>query len=489
MSTLIVLAKAPVPGRVKTRLCPPFTPEQAAGLAEAALRDTLRAAMLTGADHLLVFLDGEPGPWLTQSQSLSSSAWSSASSAGLRSGLQSESRPWQSLRRLPRQRLRRQPEHSGGPLVRVAPQPAGGLDVRIAAAFAETARHAPGPALLIGMDTPQVTPNLLDAALRQLEDGAQAVFGPAADGGYWALGLDHAHTTKETAEQLVHGVPMSVPETGRAQLERLHAAELRVAILPELRDVDVAADAHAAAALIPGSAFAARLAQYARQPGHPASASASSWTGPVLSRYEQALWESMTRSPAPVRLDVDGGGTLTLDIARYCAPPDAADELLLGRCTGPTLDIGCGPGRLAAELAHRGVPSLGVDVAPVAVLLARSAGATALRRSVFDRMPGEGRWAHALLIDGNIGIGGDPGALLDRIGSLLKPVGELVVETAAGPVDERYGLRAGRDGASMPWARIGPAALKALAAVRGYATADSWQIHDRHFVALSAPAR
>jgi glycosyltransferase A (GT-A) superfamily protein (DUF2064 family)/SAM-dependent methyltransferase len=462
MSTLIVLAKAPVPGRVKTRLCPPFTPEQAAGLAEAALRDTLRAAMLTGADHLLVFLDGEPGPWLPQSQR-------------------------QSLRRLPRQRLRRQLGHSGGPLVRVAPQPVGGLDVRIAAAFAEAARHAPGPALLIGMDTPQVTANLLDAALRQLEDGAQAVFGPAADGGYWALGLDHAHTTKETAEQLVHGVPMSVPETGRAQLERLHAAELRVAILPELRDVDVAADAHAVAALIPGSAFATRLAQYAPQPGHPASA--SSWTGPVLSRYEQALWESMTRSPAPVRLDVDGGGTLTLDIARYCAPPDAADELLLGRCTGPTLDIGCGPGRLAAELAHRGVPSLGVDVAPVAVLLARSAGATALRRSVFDRLPGEGRWAHALLIDGNIGIGGDPGTLLDRIGSLLKPIGELVVETAAGPVDERYGLRAGRGGASMPWARIGPAALKALATARGYATVDSWQIHDRHFVALAAPAR
>jgi len=461
MSTLILLAKAPVPGRVKTRLCPPFTLEQAAGLAEAALRDTLRAATHTSADHLLVFLDGDPGPWLPQPNPAQ--------------------RPW-----LPHQQTRRQPGRPGGPLVRVSPQPSGGLDVRIAAAFAEAARHALGPALLIGMDTPQVTPGLLDAALDQLEDGAQAVFGPAADGGYWALGLDHAHTTKETAEQLVHGVPMSIPETGRAQLERLHAAGLRVTLLPELRDVDEAADAHAAAALIPGSAFAARLAEYAPPPsGHPAS----SWAGPVLSRYEQALWESMTRPPAPVRLELDSGGTLTLDVARYCDPPDAADELLLRRCTGPTLDIGCGPGRLAAELAHRGVPSLGVDVAPVAILLARCAGATALRRSVFDRIPGEGRWAHALLIDGNIGIGGNPGTLLDRVRGLLEPTGELVVETADGPVDERYELRAGRDGAPMPWARVGPAALKALAAARGYIAVDSWEINGRHFVALAAPAR
>ncbi|HEV2636415.1 MAG TPA: DUF2064 domain-containing protein [Actinocrinis sp.] len=472
MSTLIVLAKAPVPGRVKTRLCPPFTPEQAAGLAEAALRDTLRAAMRTTADHLLVYLDGEPGPWLPREQR--------------ETAAQVERQPQRQSRRprraLPRQQGRRQP---GGPLVRVARQPEGGLDVRIAAAFAEAARHAPGPAVLIGMDTPQVTPQLLDTALAQLAGGAQAVFGPAADGGFWALGLDQAHATQQTAEQLVHGVPMSVDDTGRVQLERLHAAGLHVALLPELRDVDAAADAHAAAALVPDSAFAARLADYTPPIGGPAS----SWAGPVLSRYEQALWESTTRPPAPLHLELEGGGTITLDIARYCDRPDAADELLLDRCTGPTLDIGCGPGRLAAELAHRGVPSLGVDVAPVAVLLARCAGATALRRSVFDRLPGEGRWAHALLIDGNIGIGGDPGALLDRIGALLTPSGELVVETAPGPIDERPRLRSGHGGASMPWARLGPDALTALAEKRGYTAVDEWQVHGRHFVALTTPAR
>jgi hypothetical protein len=218
MSTLIVLAKAPVPGRVKTRLCPPFTPHQAACLAEAALTDTLRAAHACAADQLLLFLDGEPGPWLP----------------------------------LPRT----------GQGLRVAEQPAGGLDARIAAAFATAARHNPGPALLIGMDTPQADPALLDAAFALLHGEAAAVLGPAEDGGFWALGLDGLHNSEKWAERLVLGVPMSVPETGRIQLRRLRDAGLRVSVLRELRDVDTAADAHAAAALIPESRFAARLAEY-----------------------------------------------------------------------------------------------------------------------------------------------------------------------------------------------------------------------------------
>ena len=447
MSTLIVLAKEPVPGRVKTRLCPPFTPHQAAGLAEAALVDTLHAARACGADNVLLFLDGEPGPWL------------------------------------PKPRI--------GQGIGVAAQPDGGLDARIAAAFTAAARRDPGPALLIGMDTPQADPALLDEALRLLHGETQAVFGPAEDGGFWALGLDGRHNTAAWAEDLVLGVPMSVPETGRTQLRRLHDAGLRVEVLPALRDVDTAADAHAAAALIPESRFAARLAEYTPpadgppQPAEPANATIEPWAGPVLSAYERALWESLSHRPDPVRLHAESGHDFVLDVARYAAPADAADDHLLARCTGPTLDIGCGPGRLAAELAHRGVPALGVDAAPIAVLLARAAGATALRRSVFDRLPGEGRWRHALLIDGNIGIGGDPEALLTRIRTLLAAGGELVVEAAAGPADDRSRLRIGDGGATMPWARLGAEAVRKFAAATGYTADHAWTTSGRHFIALS----
>jgi len=447
MSTLIILAKAPVPGRVKTRLCPPFTPHQAAGLAEAALADTLHAARTCMADNLLLFLDGEPGPWL------------------------------------PKPRI--------GQGIGITAQPDGGLDARIAAAFAAAARRDPGPALLIGMDTPQVDPALLDKALSLLHGEIQAVFGPAEDGGFWALGLDSPHNTTAWAEELVLGVPMSAPDTGRVQLRRLRDAGLRVEVLPALRDVDTAPDAHAAAALIPESRFAARLAEYAPPadgppaPIEPASATADPWAGPVLSAYERALWESLSHPPDPVRLHAESGHDFVLDVARYAAPADITDARLLARCIGPTLDIGCGPGRLAAALAHRGVPALGVDAAPIAVLLARAAGATALRRSVFDRLPGEGRWRHALLIDGNIGIGGDPEALLTRIRTLLAAGGELVVEAAAGTADDRSRLRVGDDGATMPWARLGTEAVRKLAAATGYTADHEWATDGRHFIALS----
>src|SRR4051812_40200092 len=118
------------------------------------------------------------------------------------------------------------------------------------------------------------------------------------------------------------------------------------------------------------------------------------------------------------------------------APGDAG---LLERCRGPVLDVGCGPGRLAAGLLARGLPALGVDIAPSAVAQARARGATALLRSVYERLPGEGRWTTVLLADGNVGIGGDPYRLLSRVGELLAPAGALLVEvggpgTLSGPV-------------------------------------------------------
>jgi rSAM/selenodomain-associated transferase 1 len=212
MSTLIVIAKAPVPGRVKTRLTPPFTPVQAARLARSALEDTLHAVAAADATAKLLVLDGRPD-----------SAW------------------------LPAGFL-------------IVPQVSGTLDRRLNAAF-ETAAHAdPGPVLLVGIDTPQITPGLLDACL-PTDDGTgaghDAVFGPASDGGFWTLGFRRPREVR--LDDLLVGVPMSTAETGAFQLRRLREAGLRTRILPELRDVDTAADAEEVAALQPGGRFAATL--------------------------------------------------------------------------------------------------------------------------------------------------------------------------------------------------------------------------------------
>ena len=194
--TLLVIAKEPRPGRVKTRLTPPFTPQEAATLAEAALVDTLRTVAAAPARRRVLVLDGAPGPWLP----------------------------------------------AGFDVVR---QCAGTLDERLAAAFA----GCDGPALLIGMDTPQVTPALLTVDFADCD----AYFGPADDGGFWALGL------AEPCPELLRGVPMSTSTTGAAQRSRLAGAGLRVRDLPRLRDVDTAADATAVAAAAPAGVFAAEL--------------------------------------------------------------------------------------------------------------------------------------------------------------------------------------------------------------------------------------
>ncbi|WP_329172075.1 DUF2064 domain-containing protein [Streptomyces decoyicus] len=202
-TTVLVIAKEPVPGRVKTRLTPPYTPDEAAQLAEAALYDTLQAVRAMPARRRVVVLDGRPGSWLP---------------AGFD--------------------IRQQCD--------------GGLDERLAAAFAGSA----GPTLLIGMDTPQVTPQLLAPALDfGAWDDCDAWFGAAEDGGFWALGL------AVPDPRLLRGVPMSTARTGAAQRARLTAAGLRVRDLPPLRDVDTADDAERVAAAAPAGRFAATLAR------------------------------------------------------------------------------------------------------------------------------------------------------------------------------------------------------------------------------------
>jgi glycosyltransferase A (GT-A) superfamily protein (DUF2064 family) len=198
VTTLLVIAKEPLPGRVKTRLTPPFTPEEAAALAEASLVDTLHVVLATPARRRVLVLAGTPGPWLP-------------------------------------------------PGFDVVPQCGGGLDERLAAAFA----GCDGPALLIGMDTPQVTPELLTVDFADCD----AYFGPAEDGGFWALGL------ADPDPELLRGVPMSTPTTGAVQRARLTTAGLRVRDLPSLRDVDTAYDAELVAAAVPEGRFARELAR------------------------------------------------------------------------------------------------------------------------------------------------------------------------------------------------------------------------------------
>jgi glycosyltransferase A (GT-A) superfamily protein (DUF2064 family) len=200
---ILVMAKAPVPGRVKTRLCPPCTPPEAAAIAEAALADTLDAVVGSGVDRCVVALDGSPGLWLP---------------AG----------------------------------VQVVAQRGDRFDERLAAAWDDVG----GPGLQIGMDTPQVTADLLDRSCAALDQpGLGAVLGPAADGGWWAIGLRHAD------HRAFLGVPMSRADTGEHQLARLRDLGLAVELLPILDDLDDAASAGAVAAVLPdGSRTAALLA-------------------------------------------------------------------------------------------------------------------------------------------------------------------------------------------------------------------------------------
>ncbi|GIF99021.1 TIGR04282 family arsenosugar biosynthesis glycosyltransferase [Catellatospora citrea] len=205
---LLVIAKAPVPGRVKTRLCPPCTPQQAAAIAAAALADTITAVTATPALHRILVIDGEhPTP----------PGWTAVAQRG------------------------------------------DGLGERLAHAYTDTA--LPGvPTVLVGMDTPQLTPHLLTAAADAL-DVADAALGFADDGGWWILALrDPAHAA------VLAAVPMSTADTGARTLAALHRLGLRVARLDTLRDVDTAADAHAVAAAHPRGRFAAAVGTHLPAP-------------------------------------------------------------------------------------------------------------------------------------------------------------------------------------------------------------------------------
>ncbi|MGW1065657.1 class I SAM-dependent methyltransferase [Streptomyces aureus] len=198
--------------------------------------------------------------------------------------------------------------------------------------------------------------------------------------------------------------------------------------------------------------------------------------------YEAALHAGR----GPLFLRRADGWLLPLEVERWCARADVVDRDVLDRCEGAVLDVGCGPGRLVAELAGRGRTALGIDVSEAAVEHTARLGGHALRRSVFDPLPSEGRWGTVLLMDGNIGIGGDPAALLERVAGLLRPRGLLLAETTPQDVDERHRVRitdaGSATGTPFPWARLGTPAL--LRYARGWEPAGQWSAGGRRFLAL-----
>ncbi len=187
------------------------------------------------------------------------------------------------------------------------------------------------------------------------------------------------------------------------------------------------------------------------------------------------------------RVDSDGSRH-RVPVHRWRGPCQPVDRQLLRRLRGRTLDVGCGPGRLTAALTARGVPALGVDTSSTAVRLTRRRGAQALRRSVFELLPDEGRWQHLLLADGNIGIGGDPVALLRRCAQLLAPAGTVLAECDppgsglwCGESRLRYD---GGDSAPFRWARVGADQLNRLVATLPLQPTAQFHRDGRWFVEL-----
>jgi SAM-dependent methyltransferase len=208
--------------------------------------------------------------------------------------------------------------------------------------------------------------------------------------------------------------------------------------------------------------------------------------------YEEGLRQPERAGTWPLARLRDGTA-LPLPIDRYLGPADAADEQLLAGVRGPVLDVGCGPGRHVRALTTRGILALGVDLSPVAVQIAVGAGAPAIVADIFGELPGMGSWRTALLLDGNIGIGGSPVRLLARIGAVLHERGELLVE-----VDEPGALsgstlarleRGDAHSGWFPWARVAAPALEPIARAAGFAVHELWPDSGRWFARLGANPR
>ena len=408
---VVILAKEPKPGLVKTRLQTRFSADEAAQLAAAAVRDTQRVVRASRVPRRILCWDGDP--------------------ADFTDGFE------------------------------VVAQRTGTLNDRLAGAFADIDRHRSARVLLIGMDTPQISSALLDA---DWED-CDAVLGLSEDGGFWAIGL-----RTSDAAGVFAGIEMSTTRTGSAQLARLLSLGRSVKLLPPLRDIDEPADAAYVADRFPGLEFSRRHAALT-----------------CVSR-PNLIFDHLYAG-CQVRSDGQGARVLPLEARRWTARADDVDQLVVSRCRGPVLDLGCGPGRMVQALNEAGVPALGVDMSAMAVQEARSRGALAIQSSLADRLPAEGRWGTVLLMDGNIGIDGDVAALLQRCRTLPMPGGSIIVEVDSRPTwhqTRRVRLTADRAGysAELTWTRIGAAAVRRLAVSLDLLVVEEWTADGRAFLSL-----
>lgn len=205
--------------------------------------------------------------------------------------------------------------------------------------------------------------------------------------------------------------------------------------------------------------------------------------------YGDGLLRAREHGGTPALLRLRDGTLLPLPLDRYLGPPDLTDLGVLARVRGPVLDVGCGPGRHLHALIARGVFALGVDLSPTAVALATGSGARAVEGSVFDDLPGAGSWRTALLLDGNIGIGGGPTRLLARIRALLREDGELLVELG-GPREPTETLLVRIEtehetSSWFSWARVSVTGVTEVAAAAGFEVQGQWTAGDRWFASLS----